>query len=163
LGWRKPTLQPLVDALASHTLDPDGHVSGAAGAFDPSRLEGPLSGMGAAGAALPNIALDSLLPVKGHMLVPMSAALAPDRRLRAVGGNALPTGGSSGHAWQAAILLWDLRTGTEKALLTGHRGNVAALAFSRDGRLLASASLDRSVKVWDVAAARERTTLTGHA
>jgi WD40 repeat protein len=52
----------------------------------------------------------------------------------------------------ATVRVWEV--GTEKATwaFTGHRGRVASLAFSRDGKRLASASEDSTVLVWDVSA-----------
>jgi WD40 repeat protein len=46
--------------------------------------------------------------------------------------------------------------------LYGHRGEVTALAFSPDGSLLASASGDRTVRVWETATGREVYVLAGH-
>jgi WD40 repeat protein len=54
------------------------------------------------------------------------------------------------------VRLWDAATCAERATLRGHRRVVTDVAFTPDGRLLASASTDGQVKLWDVAAARER-------
>ena len=47
--------------------------------------------------------------------------------------------------------------------LTGHTSFVQGVAFSPDGTRIASASQDRSVKVWDAAMGEEVLTLKGHA
>ena len=60
------------------------------------------------------------------------------------------------------VTLWDVATGTEIGALKGHGKGVTQVAFSRDGRLLASSSSDNTIRIWDVAARRELRTLTGH-
>ena len=45
----------------------------------------------------------------------------------------------------------------------GHSAAVWACAISRDGRFIASASSDQTVKIWDAATGEERRTLIGHA
>ncbi|KOV78547.1 WD40 repeat domain-containing protein, partial [Streptomyces sp. NRRL WC-3723] len=53
-------------------------------------------------------------------------------------------------------------TGRSRRTLTGHTGFVEALAFSPDGRTLATGSRDKTARMWDVTTGRSRRTLTGH-
>src|SRR5207249_1647224 len=60
-------------------------------------------------------------------------AFSPDGRSVAVAGG----GGANGNV--AAITVWELATRSVRFSLVGHKGTVDCLAFSPDGRVLASA------------------------
>jgi WD40 repeat protein/serine/threonine protein kinase len=61
------------------------------------------------------------------------------------------------------VTLWDLATGRLTASCQGHAGRVRGLAFSADGRRLATAGHDdMTVKLWDTSTGEEALTLRGH-
>ena len=57
----------------------------------------------------------------------------------------------------------DLKAGRVLYTLIGHSADVVFIAFSPDGRRIATASYDRTAKLWDTATGREVFTLRGHA
>jgi WD40 repeat protein len=77
-------------------------------------------------------------------------ALSPDGRLVAVGESA---------GTPQDITLFDMETGALRSRLTGNLMGVNALAFSPNGRTLASAGIDRTIRIWDPATGKEMTSL----
>jgi WD40 repeat protein len=60
------------------------------------------------------------------------------------------------------VKLWEARTGHEVMTLRGHVNWVLTVAFSPNGRRLATAGLDGNVKLWDWMCGQEAVTLRGH-
>ncbi|MBF8283025.1 MAG: hypothetical protein HW378_1940 [Anaerolineales bacterium] len=60
-----------------------------------------------------------------------------------------------------AVKLWDAANGRELLTLSGHTGWVMGIAFSPDGKRLASTSLDGTVKVWSLTPGQETATVSG--
>ncbi len=77
-------------------------------------------------------------------------AFSPDGRSIAGGAGVIDEGrGVSVEDFKAEVFLWDVMSGDLKQKFPGHTRSVTSLAFSPDSRLLASAGLDRMLKIWD--------------
>ncbi len=87
----------------------------------------------------------------------LAEAFSPDGTLLAVAGE------QKGYRDPADIVVLDVASGKHAATLSGHAPfAVWSLAFSPDGRTLASGGYDFTVRLWDPVTGQELDTLTGH-
>jgi WD40 repeat protein len=104
--------------------------------------------------------------LKGHRQTIYSAAFSPDGKILAAGTGSLnlapllgPAGAPARPPAGTELKLWDVEKGTERADLSGHEHPIYILAFSPDGRVLASSWGNPYVRrgelrLWDVAAGK---------
>jgi WD40 repeat protein len=101
-----------------------------------------------------------LMTLRGHYDPVTSVAFSPDgRRIATAGGGKNPK-------------VWDAESGTELVSLRGHlpyltrvdlrHGGVISVAFSPDGRRIATGDTENTAKVWDAKSGRELKILRGH-
>ncbi|WP_256443764.1 serine/threonine-protein kinase [Richelia sinica] len=99
--------------------------------------------------------LEPIITLKGHTKAIKSVAFSSEGWL------------ASG-SWDKTVKIWDGETGDEICTLTGHKLQVTAVAFNPQGDILASASCDRTIRLWQLKKSQNCPftllgTLTGHA
>jgi RNA polymerase sigma factor (sigma-70 family) len=87
-------------------------------------------------------------------LRPEALAVSPDGRWAVAGGG--------GNTEQAKLWLCDLKRARARRLAEQGEVGVASVAYSPDGRLLATGDYNRQARLWEVATGRELFLLSGH-
>ncbi len=87
----------------------------------------------------------------------IASAFAPDGSVFATS-NADPMKASA----PGEIIFWDSESGEKTFSLSGHAGGIGAIAFSPDGKTLASGGLDKTIKIWNLADHKLKNTFEGY-
>lgn len=75
-------------------------------------------------------------------------------------GERIVSGGYGDYAWRdsdrtSPLTVWDAESGEELLTLPGHAKPILRIAYSTDGRRIASGGRDGTVRIWDVSTGRE--------
>ncbi len=101
--------------------------------------------------------------LKGHPSNVFCVVFSPDgNTLASSGGPNNSRGWSSKWPDVANVHLWDPSTTRQKGILKGHVGSVLTIAFSDDGKTIATGSIDNTVRIWDSVTKEQIALFEGH-
>jgi RNA polymerase sigma factor (sigma-70 family) len=142
-------LQGHQEVVYSVAFSPDGKILASASADQMIRLWEMTTGK-------------EIRAIQGHQVWVSAVAFSPDGKTLASGGsgdNKTPGSGGSG---DNTIRLWETATGKELRALKGHGPPVSSVAFSPDGKILASASADQMIRLWEMTTGKEIRAIQGY-
>lgn len=168
-----------IHALA---FSPDGQVLASTGSDETIRFRQPHTGAtlavfreaatsGGSGVDAPQASKTSPSSIEGAKTIETSVspvseadpvsppAVNPSHRFRPISSAMVVVAGAGNNR---EVILWNSADGGVVARLNGHQRDVNSLAFSPDGRFLASGSADQTIRVWDLHEGREWAILAGH-
>ncbi|MBC7816792.1 MAG: serine/threonine protein kinase [Planctomycetaceae bacterium] len=139
------------NTVVSVSFSPDGRRLAAAFCVTQSGWEA-LSSLGAGGASPAEVRVwdtatgQEIYNLRGHRNLVFSVDFSPDgNRLASAGGPWI----EKKELGAGEVKIWDMNTGQEVATLPDHAHTVFGVAFSPNGRRLASSSNNGIVKIWD--------------
>ncbi|HOW69980.1 MAG TPA: protein kinase [Phycisphaerae bacterium] len=99
--------------------------------------------------AWPSTAPAQYRELRGHSGSVLRLAFSPDGKRLASAGGPGDSQGPTGQAADNTVRVWDLQSASPVFVLTEHKDAVLGLAWSPDGKHIASGGADRTLRVWN--------------